>query len=453
MGGAGWQRAGRAAVFCAALAALCAVQAPAQTAPPQPSSTSRPPDRASRETELRAIEDTLSASAEQRRKIEAEIDGLKADRARLNAALIDTANRVRASEGRVSAVEKRLDVLTGTEDAIKRSLQSRRGVVAEVLASLQRMGRKPPPAVLVRPDDMLAAVRTAMLLGAVLPELRAETEALASDLGELIQLRVSIQGERDGLTRDLTALAGERQRLAALIKARQSTLADAEMALGAERERSGELAKQAASLKDLIAGMERESAAARRALEEARKADEAQKKAAELDAASVRNKVAAGIFKDAARLAPAVPFAEARGQLPSPVSGALVKSFGAADGFGGSEKGLSFATLARAQVASPTDGWVSYAGPYRTYGQLLIINAGGGYYIVLAGMARINVEAGQFVLAGEPVAVMGETSGKTAAAIVIGATQPILYVEFRKDGSAIDPGPWWAKPETQKVSG
>ena len=359
--------------LCAALAFVCLEQALSQPAAPP-----RGPDRSARETELRAIEDTLSASADQRRKIETEIDGLKADRSRLNAALVETATRVRAGEGKIGAVEKRLDVLTGTEDAIRRSLQSRRGVVAEVLASLQRMGRKPPPAVLARPEDMLSAVRTAMLLGAVLPELRGETEALAADLGDLVQLRASIGAERDGLTRDMTALAGERQRLGALVAARQTTLADAEVALGAERERAAELAKQATGLKELIAGMERDSAAARRAADEARKAEENQKRAAELDAASVRNKVAVGIFKDSARLAPAVPFAEARGQLPAPVSGALVKSFGAPDGFGGLEKGLSFASLARAPVVSPTDGWVSYAGPYRTYGQLLIINAGGG---------------------------------------------------------------------------
>jgi septal ring factor EnvC (AmiA/AmiB activator) len=142
-----------------------------------------------------------------------------------------------------------------------------------------------------------------------------------------------------------------------------------------------------------------------------------------------------------------------RGLLPPPVSGAVVKTFGAPDGFGSVEKGLSLAARPRAVVASPTDGWIAFSGPYRTYGQLLIINAGGGYYVVLAGMDRINVEVGQFVLAGEPVGVMGDGSARTAAAIAIGALQPILYIEFRKDGTAIDPGPWWAKPELEKVRG
>jgi septal ring factor EnvC (AmiA/AmiB activator) len=83
----------------------------------------------------------------------------------------------------------------------------------------------------------------------------------------------------------------------------------------------------------------------------------------------------------------------------------------------------------------------------------LIVNVGGGYYVVLAGMEHINVEVGQFVLAGEPVATMGDGTAKTAAAITIGAAQPVLYVEFRKDGVAIDPSPWWAKADVQKVRG
>ncbi len=83
----------------------------------------------------------------------------------------------------------------------------------------------------------------------------------------------------------------------------------------------------------------------------------------------------------------------------------------------------------------------------------MIINAGGGYYLLLAGMDQINVEVGQFVLAGEPVATMGQTSTVSAAAGAIESNDPVLYVEFRKDGSSIDPGPWWAKSQSEKVRG
>jgi septal ring factor EnvC (AmiA/AmiB activator) len=152
-------------------------------------------------------------------------------------------------------------------------------------------------------------------------------------------------------------------------------------------------------------------------------------------------------------LRPAVAFADVKGQVALPAAGAIVKGFGAPDAFGGAEKGVSIATPVAATVASPIDGWIAFSGPYRTYGQLLIINAGAGYYMVLAGMDRINVGVGQFVLAGEPVASMGNGSARTAAAAAIGAEQPILYIELRKDGTAIDPGPWWAKTDIEKARG
>jgi septal ring factor EnvC (AmiA/AmiB activator) len=425
--------------FCSSLAA--------QTAAPLPEQKAQ--ELSTHQLELRGVQDTLDQSAEQGRKIETEIESIKTDRAKLTEALVETTQRVSALEDKIGETEKRLDTMTGSEDAIRHSLEGRRAVIAEVLAALQRMGRRPPPALFVAPEDMLQAIRTSMLLGAVVPQMRAETESLAADLTDLLAVRKSIAAERDQLAHDMANIRADRQRLAALIEARQTALSAAEQALGAERERAAELAKHASSLKDLIARMETEVTAAARGAEAARKADEARK----ASGSEGRQKLAGGIFKDPSRLAPASAFVETKGMLPLPVTGNLLRGFGASDGFGGTEKGLLIGTRTEAVVASPCDGWVAYAGAYRSYGQLLIINAGQGYYIVLAGMERINVNVGQFILGGEPVAVMGDGSTKTAASIAIGAAQPILYVEFRKDGAAIDPGPWWVKPELQKVRG
>jgi septal ring factor EnvC (AmiA/AmiB activator) len=405
-----------------------------------------------RQHELNGIQDDIDASEAQRRKIEAEIESMRNDHARLSAALVDTTQKASIDEQKMNDAEKRIAVLAGNEDAIKRSLESRRSVIAEVLASLQRMGRRPPPALLVAPEDMLQAIRTSMLLGAVLPEMRAETAALATDLTDLVKLRASIAAEQESLVKDAASLKNEHARLSALIEARQQALSNAEQTLGSERDRAQDLARQATNLKDLIGKMESEVTAAAHAADAARAADEARKRTAELEPGAGQ-KFEGSPFKDPARLTPAIAFGDAKGLLPLPVAGNPVRNFGTPDGLGGFEKGLLLGTRTQAVVASPCDGWIAYAGPYRTYGQLLIVNAGQGYYVVLAGMDRINVNVGQFVLAGEPVAMMGDGSAKTAAAIAIGAAQPILYVEFRKDGTAIDPGPWWARPDIQRVRG
>jgi murein hydrolase activator len=445
---AGW-RVPALTLLLAALAGL----APACAEEPAPAGTPAPADQL--DASRRQLQDASDAAAEAdaaRQAAEADLETIRADRVRLNAALLDTTARVRAAETRAAEIEQRLDLLNGSADAIKRSLQARRGSIAEILAVLQRMGLHPLPALLASPDDVLQAIRTSMLLGAIVPDLRSAAEALASDLAELTHLRSAIVEQRDALATEVTGLKGERLRLASLVSARQAAQTAAEGTLDNEKQRAADLASRATGLKDLVSRLETEVASARRAAEAARAADEARRRAAEADAAGVEAKAAAA-SRDPARLAPAVAFGDSRGQLTLPVAGRMIKGYGAADGYGGQEKGLSLEARPGAVVTAPSDGWISFAGPYRSYGQLLIVNAGDGYYLVLAGLARTDVVPGQFVLAGEPLGAMGDGSAKTAAAIALGAANPVLYVEFRKDGTAIDPSPWWAKAELEKVRG
>ncbi|GGH31588.1 membrane protein [Alsobacter metallidurans] len=438
----------------AALDPAAQEQAPA---PAPPDMAPKAAERATRRLELDATQKFLEATSQDRQRLEREAAGLRSDRARLNATMIETTNRLRATENRITAIEERLTTLGQTEDAIRRSLEGRKTVIIEVLAALQRLGRSPPPAVLVRPEDMLQAVRTSMLLGAVLPELRQETEALASDLGEMVRLRTAANAERETLRGEVATLVEDRQRLSALVEARQQQIAGTEKTVAQEAEKAAGLAAKAQTLKDLIGRLETEIEASARAAEAARlaalSAEEQARLQRENEVKETRDKFAALAFKDPARLAPKLAFAEAKGLLPLPVNGSLLKRFNAPDAVGGSLKGMAYATRAGAVVTAPCDGWIAYAGPFRTYGQLLIINAGGGYYLLLAGMDRSNVSLGQFVLAGEPVAVMGEGSQATAASVGSETSQPVLYVEFRKDGTSIDPSPWWAASTNEKVRG
>ena len=386
---------------------------------------------------LKSARDEQRKSTETEAALKREIEQIGADRRKLNQDLIDTAGRLRGVESRVVAAQERLKPLDDNEHSIRKSLDGRRAVIGEVLAALQRIGRRPPPALIASPEDALQSVRTAMVLGAVLPEMRHEVEALANDLSALLAVRKKIDAERDQLKTEVAALDGERARMTALVDERQKQISDREKALDAERARAGNLARDVDNLKDLIAKLEQGLDPAARDAREAARSD---------------SRPALSAFRDPGRLAPAVAFASLRGQVPIPVNGVKMKDFGAPDSSGGAEKGVSIATRAGAQVTAPADGWVVYAGPFRSYGQLLILNVGGGYHVLLAGMERISVDLGQFVLTGEPVAVMGNGS-HIAAVLATGSSQPVLYVEFRKDGVPVDPGPWWAAGEGEKVRG
>jgi septal ring factor EnvC (AmiA/AmiB activator) len=426
------------------LISVAVAPAAAQVTAPAPQAAAVSPDIIKQhEQELEAAREQQRKAAELQQKLKADIAAIGQDRSKLNQQLIDIAAGVRGVETRIGDAEARLRPLDAREQQIRASLDSRRSEIVEVLAALQRAGRRTPPALLVRPEDALQSLRTAMLLGAVVPELRGRAEKLSSDLGELVALRKTIATERDALARDRDKSKDDQVRLAALVDERQRKQSAIEKDMEAEGARAITLSKQVDSLQGLIAKMEQDLKSAAKAAATA---------SLQGAPAAPNGKPNLGALKDPARLSPAIAFASAKGLLAFPVNGSKIRDFGGSDGAGGVEKGISLATRAGAQVTTPCDGWVVYAGPFRSYGQLLILNAGGGYHVLIAGMERISVNIGQFVLTGEPVATMGSTS-LVASILATTASQPVLYVEFRKDGTPIDPGPWWAANEGEKVRG
>lgn len=396
-----------------------------------------------RELELEAIRTQQKHAAELQERLKAEIATIGEDHSKLNGQLIDIAARVRQVETSIGAAETRLQPLDLREQQIRASLEARRGEIGEVLAALQRASRRAPPALLVRPEDALQSLRTAMLLGAVVPEMRSRADWLVNELSELVALRKTIATERDTLAADRARLTDDQTRLAALVQERQRKQSAVEKDLDTERSRAANLARQVDSLQDLIAKMEQDLKSAAKAAASANLRGTPPLPGGKPNLAAL---------KDPGRLSPAIPFVSAKGMLAFPVNGSKIREFGRPDGVGGVEKGISIASRAGAQVTTPCDGWVVYAGPFRSYGQLLILNAGGGYHVLIAGMERISVNIGQFVLTGEPVATMGSIS-RVASVLAANASQPVLYVEFRKDGTPVDSGPWWAANEGEKVRG
>jgi septal ring factor EnvC (AmiA/AmiB activator) len=432
------------ALLSAGLAGLCLSPALAQVAAPAPQMSAASPDAIKqREQELEAARAQQKSAAETQEKLRSEIAAAGQDRSKFNQQLIDIAAQVRSIETRIADAEARLRPLDSREQQIRNSLDSRRSEMVEVLAALQRAGRRTPPALLVRPEDALTSLRTAMLLGSVVPELRARAEKLTGDLTELVTVRKTIATERDRLAADRDKLGDDQTRLAALVDERQRQQSSIEKDMEAEGARAITLSRQVDNLQGLIAKMEQDLKSAAKA---------AQTASLQGAPATLNGKPNLGALKDPARLSPAIAFASAKGLLALPVNGVKIREFGGSDGAGGVEKGISLATRPGAQVTTPCDGWVVYAGPFRSYGQLLILNAGGGYHVLIAGMERISVNIGQFVLTGEPVATMG-TKSQVASILATNASQPVLYIEFRKDGTPIDPGPWWAANEGEKVRG
>ncbi len=385
------------------------------------------PAQAQTAPDLSTVEQQLLSSKTTQERLAADIEAASAEQEAISEKLVAISQRIQAAETSISGSEEELLKLSREQVSILANLGEKQDVLSELLAGLQRLEQNPPPALVVEPNDVLAALRGAMMFGTIVPELRAEADALASDLARLEQLRAGIKTRKAAIGVEIASLEASRDELKGLVERKKDLVASGNAELEQEKHRAAQLAGQAKTLKQLMAGL----AAARVKAE----AERAKLAAAEENA---RRK------KEAALQQPRQAFADARGRLAFPAQGAIIKRFGDDDGLGGTVQGAVIATRGQAQVTAPADGHVEFAGLFRSYGQVLILNPGGGYHILLAGMGTITASTGEFLRAGEPIGQMGNgPSSVTLLGDVIEDSRPVLYIEFRNNTEAIDSGPWW----------
>ena len=417
---------------------------------------------------------------------------LEKERKQINEKLNDSAARIQESEARLTAIEAQLEKLEEQETFVRGSLDQRHDEIGQLLGSLQRMGRNPPPVMITQRKDALKMVRSAMLLSSAFPGLRTRALDLSNRLDELVTVITRKREESERHQSEAARLTASRTQLAEQLATKDKLYAQRRKDLEDLRRAVARLARNADKVEDLIPsvdkkleqvtslGQHNEELAAQIIVPDATQRPSADATSgadggldprgtfpgtdtpgidtpgideprvailAPPEADSGNGRSLAG---NPGRIAPMFPFREAKGKLPKPSTGQSVLAFGKMTKFGAPSKGIVLQTRHSAQITSPCDGWVVYAGEFRSYGQLLIINAGGGYHILLAGMSQIDVRPGDFILVGSPVGTMRP--------LVAGAQQPsrgkgpVLYVEFRKNGRPINPDPWWVSgPE--KVQG
>ncbi|WP_373506077.1 murein hydrolase activator EnvC [Aestuariivirga sp.] len=377
--------------------------------------------------QLQTIEQQIESAKAAEQRIAAEIAAAIKEQDGVAEKLAAIAQSIQAQERIIAESEVELERLAKDRVTLLADLGEKQNVLSELLAGLQRLEQNPPPALVVKPDDVLAALRGAMLLGTIVPELQEEADRLVAQLDQLKQLEARINERRTAVSEEVARLETARRDLGTLVARKKELVSRSSADLESERKRSAALAEKAKSLKQLLAS-----------LAEERKRAEAE--AAEKLAAQEKERKR----QEDLQRRPKMIFAEARGKLAFPAQGQVVRRFGDPDGLGGEAQGVMIATRSGAQVTTPADGKVEFAGPFRSYGQVIILNPGGGYRVLLAGMDKVNSNVGDFLRAGEPV---GEMGGGPASVTLFGEVvqdgRPVLYIEFRNSTEAIDSGPWW----------
>lgn len=383
---------------------------------------------------LQDVEQQLEQSRQKQQELAKQAEALASELRALRDSEVKAAAAAQAHEAVLDELDARLALL-GTEEKRKaREFEQRRADEAKLLMALALLARDPPEALAFSPDTPVNSVRGGILMGRALPPLEQRARDLGSQISSLRALRAEISSTEERARAERAGLAREQNQISGLIAQKQALLAQTRQGAAESGKRQAALAAKASDLKDLISRLEDE-----RAARDAQAAPTASRPQARETAALYAPPPET---PDPTRPRDIRPISQAMGHMAVPATGTLVVHFGDVMQAGAApSKGLTFETRPGAQVVAPFDGKVLFAGPFKGYGQILIIGHGDGYHSLLAGLDRVDESVGQWLVAGEPVGVMSQ-----------GNQKPRLYLELRHDGQPINPLPWLAIRD-EKVNG
>jgi len=332
----------------------------------------------------------------------------EADRLKKRSAAL--AARIQSAEADISAGEARVALVTRRLSAQRARLAEQQQPLLELAASLQQLSRQPPVSVLAQPGSLTDMVHARAVIDAAMPVIERRTAGVRRDLATLDSIRRQQAIALKALSSSKVQLAQRRDALTRLenegrLRARElvsSAQLEADRALG--------LGEKARDIVDLMDSLEADSAVR---AELARLAGPIPRpRNPESGATRVGPSATAE-----AELAP--------GAYRLPVVGRIVAGLGEVNESGVRSRGVTIAARAGGQVVAPAPGRVSFAGDYRGYGKIVIIDHGGGWVSLLTGMIALSAGVGDTLDAGTPVGRAGSDDSH-------------ITVELRRAGRPVD---------------
>lgn len=374
------------------------------------------PERVATERELRTAEQALGEAEAKQRQSREGLTALQAELLTLSTAMQGAVADLRQHERTIAAIGDSLHELEAQRNERQAELESRREQAGSVLSALVRLTALPPEAALVGPGGSDDRLRTALLMRGLSPRLQNRAALLADDIKGIRKAEASIAAEQKRLAAAKVDLETRYRALAQVVEQKNKLLSAETAAADRTAAIAKRLSKSAASLREFLGRIDAERSTRQAAVSAERQRRNAIAIARGLPAPSIE--------------APPLRLAGLDGQqggLIAPVNGQIVYHFG--EGEGRFTEGVTIAVTPDTPVLSPADGRVVYAGPFRDYGILLIVEHGGGFHSVLTGLGLSEMAAGQWVLAGEPLGLT--------------ASRGSLYIEIRQGGRPVDPLAWF----------
>lgn len=382
-------------------------------------------------SDLKEVERQLKERAQEEKRLREEAQARKKEVEALRHRLIETANSLQEAERKIAGLEQSIAELEAEKAAAETALRNESENLSEVLAALQSLELSRPPALLVNPEDANEAARAAMLLSNAAPEVEARAARLRDAVQKLSDLAAALERDRASYAATNKELESRRDVLAELMaqKEEERNVAEA-LAASAQRE-TARIAAQASTLREMIERLSRLAHSITPRIKPPPPEIEPVREAAP-DAPSIKREAPQPFVG-------ALPFDKARGALRPPVAGRVIGEFGKPRPEGGIFEGMRFAVRDQGIVTAPFEGRVAFAMEWRPVGNMIVLDVGEGYHILLIGVGEILVREHQRVTAGEPVAEMAGGGAN-------------LDLEVRKNGEPVNPALWLSRKSMEGLA-
>lgn len=389
--------------------------------------------------DLAKMEREVQAQNLEHKKLQAQATQISLELTRISKDMIASAKQIQNSEEKISRMESELETLRADLKKAEENFVVEDDNLIKTLSALQNLALKPTEALFVQPLTPVEIIRSAMLLREAVPYLQENAARIREDLEKIEAQKNLVEKQVARIIRQKKILEKEHEQMKALVQRKSKIRNAVEIKSVKAKKKVEQLASQANDLRDLLNKLEKQRQ------EKLRRQEEERRRLAELKAAEARRaaektkKLEEKQRADLIKFKPEVinevgeNFVKAKGHLLRPARGPVVTAYGEQMSKGVTSKGIIIKTRSQAQVISPYDGTVIFAGPFRGYGNLIIIEHGQGYLSLLAGLEEVDCELGQMLLAGEPVGQMPESGDAR------------LYVELRKDNHPVNPLTWIEK--------
>ncbi|MCB9989075.1 MAG: peptidoglycan DD-metalloendopeptidase family protein [Rhodospirillales bacterium] len=348
---------------------------------------------------METLQENLRVEEQEKKRLAEELKKSKSGLESLKNELVKIGRDVQKSEEELSALEDKIAGLETEQETLSASLKKDYGSISGMVLALSRMRRVPPESLIARPGAPLETAQSALLLQSALPAVKNRSDRVAADIKRLDTLQKILEADRQRAQSARSALDEKQQKMTASLKQRETLYKNTQSDFAQSEKRIASLSLKARSLQDLLDR-----------LEEDKKQQQAQ------------------THKKTAAKTASLP---ATGPSRLPVAGTIKVGYGQRDEIGAKSEGLRIETRPHALVTAPMGGKVIFAGAFKNYGQMVIIEHRKSYHSLIGGLDRIDVLAGQSVDSGEPLGQMATTTS-------IGG-RPALYYELRFQGRPVDP--------------